>query len=179
MVAPCLPTCNDSTYDYFVVAQGLEQCVAGVQRIEYGGFAPHWPARLLLRGDGRRNLTRQIVRPKHVAGALPDGPLPEPATVFTQPIEHTQPAIDTAAVAWYDAARREWESLIGTLPAFHAAEFRWRPATGPRAEPVADSSREATVWRMLAMRLDECRSLHGRADAASLRTVLRHLRRGL
>ena len=61
--AKTLPTCNASTYDYFVVSKGLEPSVAGIQRIDDAGRHPHWPSRLLIRGDARRPMTRHLIRP--------------------------------------------------------------------------------------------------------------------
>ena len=69
-----LPTCNDSTYDFFVVHSSLAHAVAGVQRVEDGGCTPHWQSRLLLRGDARRIAARKLVKPPKVEATLPQGP---------------------------------------------------------------------------------------------------------
>jgi hypothetical protein len=42
-----LATCNDNTYDYFVVHRSLAPSVVGVQRLQDGGMNPHWPSRLI------------------------------------------------------------------------------------------------------------------------------------
>ena len=76
IVAPSSPTCNGSTYDYFVVSEGLRPCVAGIARIDDSGLNPHWPVRLYLRSNARRHLVRQLVRPCKVPGVLPCGPKP-------------------------------------------------------------------------------------------------------
>jgi hypothetical protein len=64
--ATSLPTCNDNTYDFFVVHRSLTHAVVGVQRIEDGDCNPHWQPRLLLRGDARRLAVRKIVKPHKV-----------------------------------------------------------------------------------------------------------------
>jgi hypothetical protein len=40
--APALPTCNDHTYDFFVVSKSLNDAVVGVKRLSDGGCNPHW-----------------------------------------------------------------------------------------------------------------------------------------
>ena len=64
LVAPANPSCNDNTYDYFVVCRALSHAVVGAQRVDGVGFTPHRPSRLLIRGDARRFAVRTIVRPK-------------------------------------------------------------------------------------------------------------------
>ena len=83
IVAPAAPTCNGAVYDYFVISEGLQPCVAGVARVDDAGLNPHWPARIYLRSDARRHLVRQLVRPRKIPGQLPDGPLP-PAPDYTE-----------------------------------------------------------------------------------------------
>ena len=51
VIASALPTCNASKYDFFVVSRGLLPAVVGIQRLDDAGLTPHWPTRLLLRGD--------------------------------------------------------------------------------------------------------------------------------
>ena len=72
--APSAPTCHQSTYDFFLVSKGLAPAVAGVRRIDDGGFNPHFAARLYVRTDARRALIRELVRPTRVPGILPGGP---------------------------------------------------------------------------------------------------------
>ena len=60
--ATTLPTCNDSTYDYFVVQRDLASSVVGVQRIEDGGMHPHFSSRLFIRGDARRYAVRRLIK---------------------------------------------------------------------------------------------------------------------
>ena len=61
--ATTLPTCNDSTCNYFVVHHTIAHAVAGVQRLDDRGCNPHSPTRLIMRGDARRFAIRSLVRP--------------------------------------------------------------------------------------------------------------------
>jgi len=85
IVAPDAPTCHSSTYDFFVIDRRLHSSVAGVARMNDAGTNPHWPSRLFLRSQAQRHLTRQLVRPAKVNGALPYGPLPNPDAHHVQP----------------------------------------------------------------------------------------------
>ena len=69
-----LPTCNDSSYDYFVVSHNIAHAVAGVQRLDDSGLNPHHPCRLLVRSDARRKAVRKLARPPKVPPVLPHGP---------------------------------------------------------------------------------------------------------
>ncbi len=176
IVATNLPTCNGSTYDFFVVARCLWPAVVEVQRLENGGTNPHWPSRLILRGDARRAMIRQLVRPKRVDPTLPFGPLPAPEQVFHEGIEATQQGLDEAATTWHKAARREWRSLLGTLHDFQPPRFRWMAAPGPIARRQADSSKIATTWRCFAQRGDECATLLEKDAPGSCAILTRHVR---
>ena len=80
VLAPELPTCNNSTYDFFVICKELQHAVerGGVRRLEDGCTNPHFPVRLLLRGDGSRYAVRKLARPKKVEATLPHGPPHKP-----------------------------------------------------------------------------------------------------
>ena len=60
-IAPDLPTCNQSVYDYFVVHKSIAHAVVGVQRLQDGAMSPHWACRLILRGDAKRFAVRRLV----------------------------------------------------------------------------------------------------------------------
>ena len=62
----CLTTCNDHTYDFFVVSHGIAHAVAGVQRLGDSGLNPHAPWRLLIKGDARCHATRKLHRAARV-----------------------------------------------------------------------------------------------------------------
>ena len=151
--APELPTCNESTYDFFVVSSDIAAAIAGVQRVDDAGLNPHWPVRLLVRGDARRLLTRQLRRPPRIAANLPAGPLPCPAPQLEPPptSDLTAEALDAAFQSWYGQARAEWASLQCSETASFQAYFVWRP---PRvAQPVPDATKQSALWRSIAGRL--------------------------
>lgn len=158
VVATSLPTCHSSIYDYFVVSRGLLPAVVGIQRLDDAGLSPHWPTRLLLRGDARRFSTRQLVRPDHVQPFLPFGPLPQEDCTPIESIE-TQQQLDASTMQWHYAARSEWVSLTGSLGEFHTARFRWVAAPGPRADAIPDAQKVAFQWRQLAMRFSELHAI--------------------
>ena len=124
--APELPTCNEKVYDFFVVTNNFAHAVAGVQRIEGVGISPHFPARLLIRGDARRFMVRTLVRPKRVPPTLMFGPQPKPpcyGKVFnalkdiptrldnTVAMPSASASISNAMVDWYTLAREEFRKL--------------------------------------------------------------------
>ena len=78
IVATPLPTCNGSTYDFFVVSMSLAHVVVGTSRIDNAGFSPHFPTRIYIAGDARRKAVRRLVRPRRIDGVLPHGPLSRP-----------------------------------------------------------------------------------------------------
>ena len=138
--ATALATCNDNTYDFFVVQRSLVHAVVGVQRLEDGGLSPHWPSRLILRGDAKRFAIRKLVRPPKVTGILPHGPAwiePSYSTVLEAAVHDKR--IDEATVAWYTIARQEWSNLAGIDLAYKAARFKWAPAFAGTAIPWAGS----------------------------------------
>ena len=166
VVAPQSPTCFSSTYDFFVVSEGLSVAVAGVARIEDAGLHPRKPVRLFLHCRCRRFLTRQLSRPDRVPGILPHGPLPCPPSFDAfRPAGVDQESLDIAAKSWLRAAKEEWASLLGVSPDTAAPKFRWRPAAGPRAEKQAVASAQSAFWRNAARRLDECAALAQRDPA--------------
>ena len=130
--------------------------VAGVQRLEDAGLSPHWPSRLLLHGNGRRQFTRALIRPKRVPAQLPHGPLPAPSGFDeATPATVTATAINDAIDAWHKEARKEWASLIGFSLGSPAHCFWWSPAVGPLASQECGNTRISTLWRSVALRFDE------------------------
>ena len=157
IVAPSSPTCHASTYDFFVVCKGLESSVAGVQRIDDAGHQPHWPARLLIRGDGRRPMTRQLVRSSKVSGSLPHGPLPKSCiSEELASIDSMTHDIGKATSSWYNHARSEWSSLMSSERPQCPPRFRWVPSAGPIASPFTGTTCTSATWRSLAQRIEEC-----------------------
>ena len=168
IVATERATCFSSTYDYFVVPEGLSSAVAGIARVEDAALYPHYPVRLFIESSARRILTRQLTKPARVPGTLPHGPLPQPVChQALYPVQVDESSIDTAAQRWVEAARGEWASLASTTPDFSAPKFRWGPAVGPKAEAYAGASAQSQWWRLAARRADECATLLMRQSPAA------------
>ena len=110
-----LTTCNDHTYDLFVVSHCLAHTVAGVQRLDDAGMSFRAPCRLLLRGDGRRHASRQLHRAPRVPAALPHGPATKPPSYEkVMNTSDTKAGVTAAMVEWYNLAREEWTTLAGS-----------------------------------------------------------------
>ena len=58
----------------FVVAKEFAHTVVGVHSLDDGATNPHHPARLVIKGDGRRYAVRKLSRPAKVEALLPCGP---------------------------------------------------------------------------------------------------------
>ena len=177
VVAPSAPTCNASVYDYFVVSEGLLPAVAGVARIEDAGLNPHWPVRLYLRGDARKHLVRQLIRPAKIPGVLPHGPsLCPPSYENATPSHVSHEVIDKCTSAWYENARKELRHLMMDERKHASSEtqgvndnrdsrFKWVPAAGAIANSGYGFSSSAHSMRGLgAIHLQVCAA---RASCAS------------
>ena len=175
VVATERATCFSSTYDYFVVSEGLSSAIAGIARIEDAALYPHYPVRLFIECNARRHLTRQLAKPTRVPGSLPHGPLPQPVNhhaLYPQSVDDS--SVDDAARRWMEAARGEWASLTSTTPDFSEPRFHWKPAVGPKAEAYAGASAQSQWWRLSARRADECATLllrHGPAAGRSIKGI--------
>ena len=142
--------------DFFVLSEELVPFVIGCVRLDDAGLHPHWPARLILRGDGKRFAVKQLHKPTRVPGILPAGPLPDPGcctgcTATCVEEEHIEKAVD----AWFDKAHAEWSSLSGVATSPSRPRFRWVQAGGVKAEPEAGAARTSIRWREMARRFDE------------------------
>jgi len=180
IVATALTTCHSSTYDFFVVSEGLEGAVLGVQRIDDAGLHPHYPSRLLLAGNARSNFVRKLVRPPAVPGALPQGPLPTPACLDLQLGDcPTAQGIQSATLAWFAGAHREWTSLTGVRGALSEAAFRWVAAPGPVACRHHSPSAISVAWRVLATRAEECANILRHPSPGAADVVARQVRKML
>jgi hypothetical protein len=160
-----LATCNNSTYDYFVVHKSIAHAVVGVQRIEDGGMNPHWVARLLVRGDSRRHMVRKLLKPSRVDALLPEGPQLRPPSyqaVFDKAEDPT--TLDDATRLWYASARIEWNRMTGMDKKFKPAKFIWTSAAGPVAQKWAGSIELSVMWRGLARRAQDVARLLDRAE---------------
>ncbi len=154
--APTLPTCHGSVYDYFIVSRGLAPSVAGVQRIEDGGTNPHFFARLLVRGDGRRFPIRKLVPAPRVSGSLPFGPAPEaPDYSSTIELAKNPDTLNEAMRSFYVGARTEWSQIAGEQLTFRMHRFKFEPPNRTLARPWTGSSNVSVVWRSLARKAEE------------------------
>ena len=114
IAAPDATTCNESTYDFFVVANKLHPAVVGVSCIYDAGFSPPSPARLYLAGHARRKQFRRLVRPPRVAADLPAGPAsPSAAADWPALASDDLAALDQALTAWYTTSRSYFGQLLG------------------------------------------------------------------
>jgi len=192
VVAPANPTCNDNTYDYFVVCRSLSHAVVGAQRVDGIGFTPHRPVRLLLRGDARRFAVRTIVRPKRVPARLPHGPAIKPPSydevscaadrINNRPIDQPLPdetaVANTAMVNWYTIARKEFTDIAGTDMKFKQTKFKFGPAIPTIASPWAGEYATSAFWRSLATRARDTANLLAKKhrDAAQNRAISHHIK---
>ena len=64
VIAPANPTCNGSTYDFFVVSKSIAEDVKAVHLIGDAGLTPHHPARLILGGVQKKTMARQLKPPR-------------------------------------------------------------------------------------------------------------------
>ena len=158
--APALPTCNDSTYDFFLVSSSLNEAVRGIVRLSDGGCKPHWTVRLYLHGAARAKAVRRLVKPDAIPGVLPHGPLNKPV-----------PGVDVSCTGgmaeWYRNARLVWHSLLSTQPRVHTHRFRWEAATGKIACPDMGASAVSATLRAMARRLDDSIWLIGKGALAT------------
>ena len=165
VVATKDPTCNSSRYDFFIVSKDLDESnsVAGIVRMTDGGNNPHYPARLLLRGDCKRKMVRTLNRPTKVPGVLPRGPLPKQGN-WEVDAEAERDA-DNAMKKWYGRARNCLRSLCvdGKPNKLIVAETVWKPAIGKPAKQHAGSAWKSDAWRVLSGRFTEVAQLLHRA----------------
>lgn len=79
IVATQLPTCSGSSFDFFVASRNIRHAVMGIERIKDARLQPHFPVRLLLKGDAGRLAVRKLTKAPKVGGVLPHGPGNKPA----------------------------------------------------------------------------------------------------
>ena len=188
--APSLPTCNGKKYNYFVVTNNFSHAVAGVQRIEGVGTQPHFPSRLLLRGDARRFMVRNLVRSKRVPPVLMHGPQPKPPSyenvlrlaggvplrTSSSDIDNkTKEDITTAISTWRATARSEFDTISSDNLQYRQAHFVMRSAAAKTASPWGPSSCISAVWRGLATRTFETAALLARATLDETQKKVIHM----
>jgi hypothetical protein len=167
--ATTLPTCNESTYDYFAVHRSLAHAVVGVQRLQDGGLNPHWPSRLLVRGDAKRFAVRKLVRAARVDGVLPSGPaFPPPAYDEVLELVRKGDDLNSATLQWYTLARAEWSNITGDDAPFRQARFKWAPAVSLTAAPRLGTSALSNRWRALARSAEDAFRVFSRTEKPQL-----------
>ena len=153
-----VPTCNEMIYDFFIVSAAIAPAVAAVQRIDSVGAAPHYPVRLLIRGDAHRLMVRRLVKPPRVPAVLPHGPpsqTPEYGLLATPPPDASTEQIASNIHNWYNQARSEWNSLSGDTAQHKPAYFRWEPVVRKQANGPPGTDRISISWCKLAMHARE------------------------
>ena len=73
VLCPSMPTCKNSTIDYFVVDRRFVHAVVYVKRLEGFGITPHYPVRMAIRALPRRMMVRRMVAPRKIPAVLPSG----------------------------------------------------------------------------------------------------------
>ena len=191
--AASLPTCGEKKFDYYVVSKSIAHAVVGMQRIEGVGMEPHYPTRLLIRGDARRFAIRKLVRPTRVPPVLQHGPQPQPPSyqsiydnldqVPTRlrdggPDEQVQSFLDNAMRAWYQAARAEFYTLSSEDLTFKQPRFTLACAAKGIASQWSGTTAVSSSWRGLAKRATESANTVSRqaVDTAQFRILQSHLR---
>ena len=99
-----------------MVHKSLDSSVAAVIRIADGGCKPHWPCRLLLRGDARHKAVRRLIRPDKIPGDLPVGFLPQSKMPWGHNKCDSSERRAKAFRDWYQKARDTWAHLLGRRP---------------------------------------------------------------
>jgi hypothetical protein len=168
IVAPTMPTCHQSVYDYFIVPKCIAHAVIAVQRIDDAGLSPHWPTRLVLRSDMQRMRVREIVRPPRIPGNLPAGPQGPPPSYDECQAATLNGNLRTAIGLWYCGARGELAPLAGLPVRSFAPRFRWVPAVQACPSPHAGTTAVAVDWRVLAARLCDICALQLKSQSGTL-----------
>ncbi len=76
---PGAPTCGSAVNDYFVVAEGFREAIAGVAVVGNAGLHPHRPVRLFIRASNGAQAVRKMVAPAKIGPLAPSGCLPADA----------------------------------------------------------------------------------------------------
>ena len=150
--APDSPTCNGAVYDFFILSQAADQMHHSVLRISDSGLNPHFPARLLLKGNIRRISVRCLARPDYIPGNLPFGPLkenPEFNTIACESKNLSPEYVQEQTAKWLGLARLEWQQLTGKKPKdpeLLKARFVWMPVAGPVALKDVGATMYSQCW---------------------------------
>ena len=172
VIAPAVPTCNDSVYDFFVVSESMLYAVHSVAVVGDAGLEPHSPVRLFLRDRPRLQLMRQLVKPCSLPAKLPFGPECEPNDnveenfLLQEPIDvHGNIVMqimedNLLAIAGYD------QKQIDSKPSrLEGPRFKWVNVNGKAALDQCRSTPVSRAWRNVVSWL---RSLYRAKDGRSV-----------
>ena len=163
IMAPKVATCGENTYDYFIVHHSLAHAVVAIQRLDDAGLFPHFPVRMLIKGNARRFMVRKLIKPPLVPGALPHGPSPPPKSFASVHDLAQRDQLDLATILWLEGAREEWSSVAGLSLGFKEPQLKWRPAV-PKSQPTIGHTLFAGMWRAQAQRVDRVARAFSRGD---------------
>ena len=157
IVKPGRATCGRRTYDYFVVARGLQHAVRGVAVVTDAGFHPHSPVRLYLRGKPRQLLARTLVHPRKFPADLPAGCMPDPAR-HSEAIAGCGGSLDEVAMLAMQQAEAELSDVAGHDDFERGkhggraagARFVMKVAVGPPGSDRPRCSRVTVAWECIA-----------------------------
>ena len=162
-----LTTCNDHTYNYFVVSHCLGPAVVGVQRLDDGAMYPHHPSRLILRGENCRRAVRKLKRAARIPAVLPFGPPARPPCYkHVADLLKVEGGTGRAMTEWYKAARDEWTALADTKFSYDEHSFQWESPVGPKSRN--STSALAGAWREAARRASDVVRLNRQAEKGAL-----------
>ena len=88
-------------------------------------FGCYGLSRIILRGDAKRHMVRQLARPRKVDANLPPRPAPAPPDYKQVASKVQLGELQEAMVEWYSAARQEWTTIAGVDLSYKAPRFRW------------------------------------------------------
>jgi len=164
---PESPTCGDMVLDYFIVPRRFVHRVVVVQCLSDAGLSPHLPVRMLIRGDCRCDLVRQLRAPSKIPAFLPNSCLSRSSSAL-QPACFTD--IDSQYEAAYDLAEEVACEILGVDGAERTAytgrargtKYVMAPLDLPRTDVCEKVSPLGLAWR---------------AGAAALRRLQAHVGR--
>ena len=157
IVVPGGPTCGKETYDYFVVSKGLRPAVLGAAVVDDGGFHPHSPTRLFLKGKPRKEVTRVLVAPRKFPAETPAGCLQDPRESASL-CAKVGNDIDSVAELAFVLAEKELVSMHGIEEdeaaryggRSHGPRFVLKPALGLPGSHMPRCSRVTAAWDTIA-----------------------------
>ena len=179
IISTNLDTCNTSVYDYFVVAKEIRHAVMGIQRIKDAGLQPHFPVRLLIKGNARRIAVRKLVKAPKVHGILPSAPANDKRCYQEVTMLAAAGKVTEAIRKWYELARKDWSDITGRDLQHKEPKFVWGSAVGRIADPYAGANFVSRLWRYSATTAKEAQKAitnkHMSGHRARVATAQKHI----